>query len=285
MKSLSRASKGRLTRQARARDAKTAVAHQLYGGLTVADYRGLLRDLEEARSTGRELAAKAVKKGSKLASLLDDEGAWWWAFYELPFVHHVALGCVLLGWSDKLRQAAATDNPSREFLKLVAEDDEAEDDSFDKLPRDQQAAFFNLMIGMLYSMDAVRIFGLSMNELVEKAKNGDQDALLDAAGIDRCVLATWTGAQIVSSAQLARDKQFFLRLGKKIRGPRLSREPYGDLRFLHRILDEIGALRKSSNEELWTLIGEQLRMYSTKKGDPMKALMELFRNWRQDATR
>jgi hypothetical protein len=285
MSDMKKSSRERLARQERAKAESAEKAKRTYGRLTGTDYQGLLRDLQEARANRRELADEAVRAGSKVAALLETEGAFWWLFYELPFAHHLAVLCIRFGWLEKLKDAAAKDNPTKSFLELVAKQEEADNNPFDSLPPDQQAIVLNLLIGVLCSIDSARFFGLSINELLAKAENGDQESLLRAASIDRCVLATSAGSAILATAQLRRDKLFISRLAKRLKAPHAGRAPYGDLRLLHRVLDETGALGTLSRDELWDLVGPVLQMYSTRKGDQKRSLGELFRTWEKDAAK
>jgi hypothetical protein len=81
----------RLARQERARAERTEKAKRTYGRLTGTDYQCLLRDLQEAKANRRELSDEAARAGSKVAALLQAEGAYWWLFYELPFAQHLAI--------------------------------------------------------------------------------------------------------------------------------------------------------------------------------------------------
>ena len=97
-------------------------------------------------------------------------------------------------------------------------------------------------------------------------------------------LATGAGAGIVGKAQLSRNKALLYQLSKRMKGPHAAREPYGDLRYLHAVLNDTVLSRTLGAEQLWDLVGERLGQYSTSKGDPARSLEALFRRWTQSAT-
>ena len=52
-------------------------------------------------------------------TLLDAEGMYWWAFYEVPLDHLLALWYFRLNWSEKLKDISKTENPAKAFLEFA----------------------------------------------------------------------------------------------------------------------------------------------------------------------
>lgn len=255
-----------------------------FGRLSRSEYSQLLRDFRRARAGHLDFEQEAARKGKALHALLQAHGAYWWVFYELPYAQHIALMCYGLGWTHRLREAASSENPPREFLKLMAENDEREDNPFAAMEGPERGAFLNLLVAAMYSLESIGYFGLSINELLSSAKAGDRDSLLRAVSVDRCVLVTATSARLMSTAQLSRDKRFFASLIKRVKAPHAARRQYVELRFFHRLLKDVNSGVALGADELLDLVGHHLRLYSTKGEDPVKGIRELFRAWNGEST-
>jgi len=217
--------------------------------------------------------------------LLETHGEYWWAFYELKFPAHLAAVCIGLGWDAKLREIRQTENPTRAFLEFASDEDKREDNPLTDLEPAEQAVFANLLLGVCYSMEAVGYFGLSVNQLLEKARNGDSSALFRAVSVDRCVLVTWTASRLIARKQLEGDKRFFASLFKRMKSPHAGRKQYADLRYFHEVLREVGALDGTKTEDLLQLVGDTLSLYPTRGEDPVKGLRTLFAAWGKESTR
>ena len=72
----------------------------------------------------------------------------------------------------------------------------------------KKAAFVNLMLGCVYSLESIGYFGKAVNELLAEAQNGNRAAFPHAVSIDRTVVGTQMGPVIVAQAQLRQDKAF-----------------------------------------------------------------------------
>jgi hypothetical protein len=267
------------------RHAKLASPIKTYGRLSAPEFKRLLVAFQHARANQRDLEKEARARGGKLASLLAEHGAYWWVFYDIELPQHLALFIILLGWSDALAACAKEENPTRAFLEFASREDAESRNPFEQLEPEMQAVYINLLVGISYSIESLGYFGASINELLGQARDGKQSSLLKAVEIDRSVLCTETGAAIIAMAQLERNKALFSGLFKRMKSPHAGRRQYMDLRYIHAALRDANALTQCSSEELLELVGDKLRLYSTKSGDPVKGLRELFRAWSETATR
>ena len=127
-------------------------------------------------------------------------------------------------------------------------------------------------------------YSLSINELLVKAGSGDLTSLRHAISIDRVVIGTEVSVSAIAHAQLRRDRSFLSGLFKRIKNPHLGRRTYVDLKFMHRLLADAGAVASTSHEELLELVQGRLGLYTQRRGDPVKGLAERFRAWAKEAT-
>lgn len=224
------------------RRGRTPGTETIAGRLRASDYKRLVKDFREARLSHVAAQKEAAKRGGKISSLLSEHGSYWWYFYDLSFPEHLALMCIGLGWGEKLQEIAKTDNPTRSFLEFAAKDDEDEENPFLRMAPDVQAAFLNLLLGVLYSIESICYYGLSVHELLDRASEGDSKYLLWAVSIDRCALSSEKAGRILAAKQIQGDKAFFSGLFKRIKSPHAGRKQYVELRYFRRIMEEAGSL-------------------------------------------
>lgn len=253
------------------------------GRLRANDYKRLVKDFREARLSHVALQKEAAKRGGKISSLLEEHGSYWWHFYDLSFSEHIALMCMALGWGEKLREIAKTENPPRSFLEFAAKDDKDEENPFRKMAPDVQAVFLNLLFGVFYSVESICYYGHSVHELLDRASKGDSKSLLWAVSIDRCVLSSEKAGQILAAKQIAGDKAFFSGLFKRIKSPHAGRKQYVELRYFRRVMEEAGGLVDTPKEDLLDLVSG-LGVNYPRGADPVKSLTALFDAWREEST-
>ncbi len=254
-----------------------------YGKLKATDYARLLRDAKEARLSRIEIETEAARKNSKLADLLKQHGTYWWHFYELPLPVHLALFGHLVGWTERIIEVGKAENPHHAFLEFIDEQNGREDNPVADLEPATQVLLINVLIAVMNSLEALCYYGLSINELLDKARGGNTVAFSNAVSIDRTVIGTDVGAQLIAHAQLRRNKAFLSGLFRRIRNPHSGRRQYLDLRLMHRVFEESGVIAECRPEQVLEL-AEKLDLYTGRRGDPVKGLSELFRNWNKEAT-
>lgn len=258
-------------------------AETVAGRLRTQDFKRLVRDFREARLSHLALQCAAARRGGKIASLLEAHGTYWWHFYDLKFSEHIALMCVGLGWSEKLKEIARADNPPRAFLEFAAKDDERGENPLDRMPSEGQAAFLNLLFGVFHSIEAICYYGLSVHELLDQASRGKTERLLWAVSIDRNVLCCDKASQILAMKQIQGDKAFFSGLFKRIKNPHVGRKQYVELRYFRRVMAEAGTLADTPKERLLDLV-EKLGVNYPRGADPVKSLTVLFNAWELEST-
>jgi hypothetical protein len=95
------------------------------------------------------------------------------------------------------------------------------------------------------------------------------------------VIATPTAARIVAGAQISRNKSVLSGVFKRMRAPHARRGTYSDLRVMHRVFEEAGALADRSRADIFDLVRNKLKIVSP---DTVKGLDDLFRNWQKEAS-
>jgi len=117
-----------------------------------------------------------------------------------------------------------------------------------------------------------------MHALVERAANGDDEALFMAVLVDRAVVQAEPIAQRICHAQMLGDESFMNQLAKAITRtkPRRPSQEYDDLRLILQLLDEASGLDTSTDEELYQLLVEDLELYPDDRKDPLAGLKKLI---------
>lgn len=223
----------------------------------------------------------------------------WWGLYEHPTLLRVAMGAMLFTpeqWKRfandpnrrevMIRETFALVEDSREWEVLFGEDIAAALGRRPVNPEHQKRATERVellcaaLVSNLYNYLAVMVFGQSLCQLVAHAREGNDDALVHAAQVDRTVLNVPHFQQRLAQAQLAGDSNFLDMLSYRLRNPLLrtklrhpelhlalailqdkgelepgKRRPYGELMDLCREAgvykgDDVDAFRKSLTEYL-----------------------------------
>lgn len=261
----------------RARNRQDAIFN---GKLRPSDYRALIAHFRESRKDRLTIEKESSRDGSKLSALLNNNGGpSWWLLYELSFIHLAALGCVVYGWTEKIQQFSQSENPPLEFVKFASSDD-AELDPHDTWDDARKAMCLQIVLAMCPSMEAIGLHGCSINELLEQAQRGDKRRFLDAMAIDRTVILTSTGAQLLAHAQLSHDRTFLNSVFKRMKEPRKKLLTYADLRLVTRLLVDAGDFASCSGKEIRALIDE----LDIASPPGVKELRDQMQRFRKNAT-
>jgi len=141
-------------------------------------------------------------------------------------------------------------NPEELMLDLLESDITIDDED---LTKEEQAALASLGMAVFIQVDSLSAFSEPINDLIQRLKGGDDQALFDAVLIDRTTVSTPSAAKRLQTAQLMRDESFFQKLAKAITRTR-ARKPnkeYNDLRFIMVAIKEHSCYSRTSKEELY----------------------------------
>ena len=243
----------------------------LPGRLGRSDYLWLTKGLVKVEGPDESVD---VGTDSLFARAIRQYGFSWWRYYELSTAHHIASLCRLMGWEDALIDAGKQKNPTKAFLDFAKIDIERDDVLATDTDITTVSLVINLLFGLMFTLESISVFGLSINELLEKARHGDKKSFRDAFSIDKTVVATATGAAIISRAQLADEKTLAF-LFKRMK-PHDRRRLHPELRLMRRIFAEVGALDNGVADSIITLLTQDLKLYPEGGGDAAKNIRQLF---------
>ena len=231
-----------------------------YGKLTAEQFKALMAKLPELRKQDAELAdvVRAVPK-EKLNELLPKDYAWA-EIYEFPFIEHMAMLIFALDKVDFIKQAAQAPDPQQVILDdMDTADDEDWNGGWQGMF--EKKHLIGLAVTLQRTLISIMLYQKTMSTLVEEVRQGSDDALFDAVRIDRSAVACPTFAARICRAELTRDKHFFIRLGKALKGPSKKLwQSYQDLRYALYALRDLG-FDKLSDDQLENLLVHQLKVY------------------------
>jgi hypothetical protein len=243
-------------------------------------FKKLPREFAWELGTGGRVEVQDI---GPFAIALQKFGLYWWNHYELSFQHCLAVLVCVTGWKELLSEAGKEENAAKAFCALAKADLESKiyDNAMRSDPQ-KMSLLLNFLTGVGYSLEAIGLYGLSINELLAKARTEDINALKNAISIDRTAIATPTAARVIGLAQLANDRHVIGALFKRSK-PHERRSIHSDLRFYHRVLWESGAIETGVPNEVVEMIVKDLGGYAD-VSDSAKNIRQLFANFRKDAT-
>jgi len=231
-----------------------------YGKLSEDQFRRLIAKLPEIRSSSRLLERELQTATPKKVQEVLDEGIYWAAFYELPFVQHVALSLCALGQGQRIVEVAKMDDPQEAIRQGIGSTEDPE-----PVGPDGKELQLGVVLGAVLSLQAtilsIMLYRRSMSALVAEARHGNDDSLFQAVRIDRTAITCPSIALRISKAQLLGQRRFFERLRSALKGPSKKHwEAYSDLRYSLAVLRELG-FDSMSDAQLEHLLVDVLKVY------------------------
>lgn len=221
----------------------------------------------------------------RFRKVVEDAGevfGWAWA-YDLTLPELIVLLFLAMDTQDVLVNAIMSDDPQEAILAL-AESDEDLPSTSDDVPMWRKLLVLELLIALFKTLDCYRSYSQPLCDLVAKARAGSVQALCNAARIDATVLSTPSIAQIVSEATLHGDRKLLRQIKGAYATPRKKLVMYADLRLVEVLFHEACTFIEAKPELIYDVVVNQLRMYDHRGEDPRKALLTLFKRWRESAT-
>ncbi len=172
----------------------------------------------------------------------------WGAAYEKPWKNILSALFKVVGLSEKITELAEQDNPANAILKLVDDDPKLDVDPGRDVSDDQKWIGLALFFAFLGNLESVNMYGVPLSQLVEKASEGDDEALFNAVTVDRAAMQAEPIARRICKAQIANDTSFMDRLAKAVTRtrPRRPSEKLDDVRYMLIILHEQSRSVRSS---------------------------------------
>lgn len=256
-------------------------------GITAKNLRAFL-ELWPLVTIGIEDTKKTINDfGDQLIDKRDDEFTWC-RFYEIPTKDLMVLLCTkllpfvspeqILCWFKQMADCpgnigALPDIYSQIQTHFDSKPDPTEDDLNSLRPSLPEISA--VFIAVQYSLWCVLYHGCFLNELIDRARNGDNKALIDAIKIDTSIIGCQTVVGKISKATRLQDVKFFAKLKSAINGKKekLKQDNFQKMRLVFEVLYEAGALRLT-DKQLYQLFVEELKLYTanSKGGGSDKAL-------------
>jgi len=188
----------------------------------------------------------------------------WSHLYELPYRTFLAIGILEFELTDIIHKIARSDNQIQAFLELM-EDIDAPLDIDEELTDEEKAFRFSFVIATTNQISSIAIHSLPLSNLIEKIREGNDDALFDAVLVDQSIVAAPSIAHRIQIAQLTGDGDFMDLLSKAIKGSRPKRDnrdnSLDDLRYMLEVVDEEIGIDNITREKLHDILAKDLELY------------------------
>ena len=254
-------------------------------GLTNAESIRIFLDLWPNVQTEFQEALNLFSTEKNLIFRDPEFGLSWCHLYELPIKEHIAAS---------LSGILVDENFLSIFQNLFSLEDQIGGvphalqnintyiDSWDSPTQEEKiqlmpaiAAIFAMQISIYNSLRAILYYGCYLNELIERVRQGDDEALFNAIRIDSTVIACKPVIQRITKASLLQDKLFFKSLKNALSGKlgSLTQANFQKMRIVLEILHEVKA-EKLNDGQLHHLFVEVLDLYTwnEREGGNAKAL-------------
>ena len=255
----------------------TIMNKQEYGKLSLKQLRELYSSYHHIQKEKEELSETIEERIERIKQLFSSAPPWahW---YELSWQKGLALFLVAMGLDEEFKKATASHDPHQALLDMMADDYELPID-VDDISDEEQGIVASLLFSVFNQLEAISIFNQPMSVLVEKAKNGNDEALLNAVIVDRGAVAAPSITRRIQLAHLAGDEVFLNKLAKAITRtrPRRPAEEYDDLRFMLEALEASKGLDNLSYEQLYNFFVDEFQLYpGEERKDAFEGLRKLI---------
>jgi hypothetical protein len=151
-----------------------------------------------------------------------------------------------------------------------------------EVAEDNEGLFMLMTIAWQGHIRAMDMFNQSMDELLNQAVAGSDDALFKAVLVDPAVMASSVVQGRIAKGALMDDNGFFVALSKALikAKPRRPAEKYDPIRYLLGVLDETGILDSFTWEDIHDIFVEHLGLYPHDSEDPYSGLKKLIKGIR-----
>ncbi|OAI12117.1 hypothetical protein A1507_19205 [Methylomonas koyamae] len=220
-----------------------------------------------------------------LRNIFDSDFAWAEG-YELSLLEQIAVFSVVSGFNQALAEIASADDPQAAAMEAFHEDDSSsyypglDDDE------EQRKTILATLMPITKSLESIRLYGLSINDLVARIQRRDQSsdaAIFKVLRIDRSAVSCPCIADRIALAEIEDDQAFFKKLKNALSGPPLKpRDEYGVVRYVLYLLNEDGILDQLSPKDRYQLFCERLAIYPDDGEDAAKSLDQFIWRWKKE---
>lgn len=260
----------------------------IYGSFNLSTLKKLRSILPKIRKHPAMVRKLAQTKREKVEKLLPADFTWS-DLYDLSVRELNILGLAVTGLLDPLNQAAHEGLNLNEFVveETIRNMNSDEDDDEDYTgghgglyKMEDVIAVHYANMGMLLG---VFYYGRYLNDMVAKARAGDEDSFFQAIRVDPTVLTSPSFAARLARAHVFGEKRFMQRLHAATKAkPHEALLMNQDLRFMLQIMHETKALTDLTLSKADVLFIQELKLYSDKGADPARSLMRFIQRWKAD---
>lgn len=251
-----------------------------FGNLSLSQLKEMAALLLAMKPQRTELT-RAAKEDKKQFLHDAPEDFSWCDFYNLSLIELVCTVLWLGKLDDQVRIAKEQDDPQQYIL-----------DTFKSLEPDvrnfcgdikyAEYTFVASVIALMKSLEAIEVYGSSLNRLMRLAVEGDNKAVRDIVSLDHSAVGNAHIASRIAIAELRQDKKFLIQVNKALRGkPKKYKVEYGPIRYLLATLNELSLLDKFSTDDFYQLFCLDLELYPCNGSDPARSLMRFIDRWKK----
>lgn len=243
------------------------------------EIKDLLNYLREAKNGYTEVREFLSENPEKIFKLV----TWpcsWASIYEYPLAQHIAIVAVAMEAHTDIQSIAESSNRMEAMKKFI---DGIEPPTWlgDEEQISKASLFFCSWYALLKSVRCIELTGNTINGLIQKAREGDTKAILDAVRADPTAINSPTIASFAAFAELMNDYDFLKALSNAVARPFTKpKVDYGELRFALTLLQETGQLEKMSEENRYQLLSLDLGLYPS-EGGGADSLNKFIRRWQK----
>lgn len=202
-----------------------------------------------------------VKEKIEAIKVLSNASPWSY-FYEIPYRLFLVIYILEFNLADTLHDIANSDNQIQKLQDFI-DNQPDEPDEEEPLTDEEIGCRFALVLASMFQFKSITIHSQPLSALIEKARDGNDEALFDAVLVDRSAVSAPSIAHRIQIAQLADDESFMNQLSKALTKtkPRRPAKILDDLRYMIEVIDEQIGLSNATHDNLYDILAEDLELY------------------------
>lgn len=249
-----------------------------FGKLTLQQVKALAQMLLDLRKIKRELTRQAKRDEKEYLKNAPEEFSWA-EFYSQSLQELLACVLFLGGMEGEVQQAVREQDPQQHILEMVNTfEPQLQDCGYGE--KHSQYVFTVHLYALMKTLEAIEVYGCSLNRLMQRLRGGDNDALFAIVRLDHSAVGNPEVMRRISIAEFQDDKKFFSRLRNALKNRPLKQTAiYGPIRYILATFHELEVLDKLSIEDFYQLFCIELKLYPTSGKDPARSLKRLIDRW------
>lgn len=249
-----------------------------FGKLSLSQVKELAHILLELKKLRSQLTVGARNDPQGYLKNVPEDFSWS-ELYSEPLNEMILLLLLLGGMSGAIRHAVNTKDPQQYILDTFRSI-EPQIQDFGNGKEYSEYTFLAIFFALMKSLESIEIYGCSLNRLMQRVRQGDEQSLFDIIRLDHSAVGNPDIMRCISIAEFQDDKKFFARLRNALKHRPLKHTAiYGPIRYILTTFHELGVLGKLSTEDFYQLFCVELKLYPTASKDPARSLQRLIDRW------